>query len=194
MNQPVGVILAAGRATRMGRPKQLLEYGGTTVLGRVIDTAVASRLNRVVVVVGSYRDEIVEALQRDDVEFLTNPDPEQGNLSSLLVAAQVVAPAPILLLMGDMPGLDASVVDAHLDEFDESPAWLRVTRYTDGRGHPLLLSPELVAELDRLEGPKVLWRLTADERTRYLVVGDSMPVDIDTPADYRAALERGSPK
>jgi molybdenum cofactor cytidylyltransferase len=177
----------------MGRPKQLLPFGGTTVLGRVIDTAVASRLNRVVVVVGSYHDEIVGHLQRDDVEFLTNSDPDQGNLSSLLVASCEVAPAPILLLMGDMPGLNVAVIDAHLDMFEESPAWLRVTEYSDRRGHPLMLSSELVAQLDALEGPKVLWRLTTDERTRSLAVGESMPVDIDTPADYRGALERGSP-
>jgi len=174
----------------MGRPKQLLPYGNTTVLGQVVDTAVDSRLSRVVVVVGSYYDEVVGRLQRDDVDVVTNPDPDRGNLSSLLVASGEVAPAPILLLMGDMPGLPAAVINRHLDEFAKAPAWLRVTEYSDGRGHPLLLSSELVADLDQLHGPKVLWRLTADERTRSLVVDGPMPVDVDTPEDYQAALDR----
>ena len=190
MIHPVGVVLAAGRADRMGQPKQLLPYGDNTLLGAVIDTAIASRLKRVVVVVGSYGETIVEALHGTDVQFLTNPDPDEGNLSSLLVASHEVAPAPILLLMGDMPGLSAAVIDAHLDAHAESPAWLRVTDYSDGRGHPLMLSAALVAELDDLQGPKVLWKLLADERARSLPIDEPMPVDVDTPEDYSAALER----
>ena len=80
------------------------------------------------------------------------------------------------------------MIDAHLKAFSKSPAWLRFTEYSDRRGHPLMLSPGLVMELEDLTGPRVLWRLTADPRTRSLEVDAPMPIDVDTPEDYLEAI------
>lgn len=190
MSRPVGVILAAGLATRMGRPKQLLPYRDTMVLGSVIAAARASRIERVILVLGAYGDDVVAAVDTADVEVVHNPEPVRGNLSSLLIAVAESGDAPILLLMGDMPGVDPTVIDAQLDAWDESPAWMRITEYRDGRGHPFLLSPEFVAGLSELEGPKPLWTLTHAPATEVLVVAQPMPVDVDTPEDYGEALAR----
>ncbi len=190
MSHPVGVILAAGLATRMGRPKQLLPYRDTTVLGSVIAAARASRLERVILVLGAYRDEVEAAVDTVGVAVVHNPEPERGNLSSLLIAGAEAGDAPIVLLMGDMPGIAPAVIDAHIAAWDESPAWMRVTEYHDGRGHPFLLAPDLVAGLSELEGPKPLWALTQMPAAESLVVDEPMPVDVDTPEDYGEALAR----
>jgi len=187
--QPAGVILAAGRASRMGRPKQLLPYGSTSVLGSVIAAADTSRLERVVVVIGAYVEDVSADAALTRVEVVVNPDPDRGNMSSLLIAAEQVGDRPILLMMGDMPGLPAEVIDAHLDAWARDPASMRVTAYLDRRGHPLLLPSALVADLPNLEGLRPLWALTADPSTAILAVDGNMPVDVDTPEDYRAALE-----
>ena len=47
-----GVILAAGASSRMGRPKQLLPFGGKPLLQHVIDEALASSLDEVILVLG----------------------------------------------------------------------------------------------------------------------------------------------
>ncbi|NND02139.1 MAG: nucleotidyltransferase family protein [Acidimicrobiia bacterium] len=192
MTEPVGVVLAAGLATRMGRPKQLLPYRDGTLLGAVLSAARASRLNRICVVLGAYEAEIRQSVDFGDSTVVINPAPERGNLSSLQVAVGSVGVAPLVLLMGDMPGVDAAVIDAHVSAWEGDQAWLRTTRYTDRVGHPLMLSPELVASLDDLEGAHPLWQLVHDERTRTLTVDSPMPTDIDTPDDYDEALARDS--
>ncbi len=192
MSRPVGVILAAGSATRMGRPKQLLPYRDTTVLGSVIAAARRSRLERVILVLGAYGDEVGAAVDTDRVEVVHNPAPERGNLSSLLVAAIELGDRPVLLLMGDMPGIDPAVIDAHLDAWEESPAPMRITGYSDTAGHPFMLSPEVVGTLSELDGPKPLWALARAATTEVLAVAQPMPVDVDTPEDYGEALARDS--
>lgn len=188
MSDPVGVVLAAGLATRMGRPKQLLPYRNGSVLGAVLGAARVSRLRRVVVVLGAYEQEIRRIVPLGDVSVVVNPEPHRGNLSSLLTAATVTGGAPILLLMGDMPGVAPEVIDLHLDAWSAEPAWLRTTTYANGVGHPFMLSPDVVAKLDELAEPRPLWSLTQDGRAETLRVECDMPADIDTPDDYRDAL------
>lgn len=190
MSRPVGVILAAGLATRMGRPKQLLPYRDTTVLGSVIAAARASRLERVILVLGAYGDDVLAAVDTEGVEVVHNLQPERGNLGSLLIAVAEVGGSPVLLLMGDMPGIEPTVIDAHLDAWAESPAWMRITEYADGRGHPFMLSREFVAGLSELDGPKPLWALTQTPAAEALPFAAPMPVDVDTPEDYGEALAR----
>ena len=190
MSDPVAVILAAGRAERMGRPKQLLPYRDTTVLGAVVEAAGAAGFSRPVVVLGAYADEVRRVVDLAGCEVVVNPDPDRGNLSSLRVAAAITADAPVLLLMGDMPGIEPTVLAAHVEAHRREARWLRTTDYEDGIGHPFLLSAELMASLDDLGGSKPLWALTADERATSLEVAGPMPVDVDTPEDYEEALGR----
>lgn len=190
MTEPVGVILAAGMSTRMGQPKQLLPFGDSTVLETVVDAALCSRLQRVIVVLGAYAEDILAAADLSDVEIVVNPEPERGNLSSLRAAAAVTGGAPVVLLMGDMPGLDPATIDAHLESAAAAPTWLATTTYRDGVGHPFLLSSEIMNRLDQMEGSKPLWRLTENERATSIVVSSDMPTDIDTPDDYGEALAR----
>ena len=192
MKAAVGVILAGGLSIRMGQPKQLLPYGDGTVLDSVVDAARASKLERICVVLGAYEPEIRYTVGLHEAWTVVNPEPERGNLSSLQAAAKTVGDAAVVLLMGDMPGVEPEVIDRHLEAWSDDPAWLRTTTYADGVGHPFMLSPELIAGLDELSGPKPLWALTQDERTRTLEVSGPMPVDVDTPEDYTEALARDS--
>ena len=190
MSEPVGVVLAAGLATRMGGPKQLLPFRDSSVLETVVNAAARSLLKRVVVVLGAYAAEIQDKVDLAAVEVVVNPEPERGNLSSLRTAIGVVGEQPILLIMGDMPGITSELIDAHVTAFSADPAWLVTTTYEDGVGHPFMLSQELVGSLEELGGPKPLWQLTEDERAATLHVEGPMPTDIDTPADYGEALAR----
>jgi len=189
----VGVILAAGLATRMGSAKQSLPYGESTVLGSVIAAALASRLERVILVLGAHGNETLAAIDTAGIEVVNNPQPERGNPSSLLVATDRAGASPVLLLMGDMPGVDPAVIDAHLDAWSEHPAWMRVTEYSDGIGHPFTLSTELIDDMSSLESPKPLWAAAQSDRTEVLVIEAPMPVDIDTPEDYEDAVARDRP-
>ena len=89
-----GVVLAAGRANRMGGdlPKQLLPWNsGNTLVGHVVDTALASRLLHKVFVVTGYRAEDVAAVLMDrPVTLVTNPDWLAGQSSSVRAAVHAL--------------------------------------------------------------------------------------------------------
>src|SRR5262245_63501299 len=77
------IILAAGSASRMGRPKQLLDWGGRPLVRVVAEHALAARLDRVLVVVGAASDAVAAALAGLPVELVENPAYAEGQSTSL---------------------------------------------------------------------------------------------------------------
>ena len=77
------IILAAGGSVRMGTKKMLLPYGGMTIIEKVIENVLASGINRVVVVTGSGKDEIIKVIRRLPVEQCYNENWKEGMLSSV---------------------------------------------------------------------------------------------------------------
>jgi molybdenum cofactor cytidylyltransferase len=181
----VGVILGAGLSRRLGRPKQTLPFGDTTLLGWTVREAEASSLDRVVVVttveVEAGRAELTEPNGRD-------PSCTATSLRSGLAAAGEAD--AVMLLLGDMPGVDASVIGAVRATWEEDEPWALATEYEDGRGHPLVFSAAAVAELRAARGPKPAWRLLESnaERVGTAHVARPLPRDVDTWEDYEAVL------
>jgi len=191
MDEPVlGVVLAAGSSTRMGKPKQLLPYRGTTILETVVRAAEASQLEEVVVVVAPGFDTDTVALGR--AEWAVNPDPGEGNLSSLMAGSDNWPGQPVMVLLGDMPGVGTDLIDALLVAWDAEPGYAAIARYADGEGHPFILSDPFVASLSHYEGDKALWPLLHEEAKGEVVrfdIAANKPVDINTEEDYRQALD-----
>ena len=82
-----GIVLAAGSATRMGEPKQLLPYRGSTLLNVVIASAEASRLDHVVVVTGANAEEVGASLVTERATVIFNPDFHRASHPFLLSRA-----------------------------------------------------------------------------------------------------------
>jgi molybdenum cofactor cytidylyltransferase len=84
-----GIILAAGVSARMQRPKALLPWGHSTVVGSIIDTFLQTPLSPVVIVIREGEvGNAIRALVKDRARVVLNPDPERGMLSSLQCAAK----------------------------------------------------------------------------------------------------------
>jgi molybdenum cofactor cytidylyltransferase len=190
-----GVILAAGRSTRMGRPKTGLMLGGRTLLQHVIDNALASRLAEVVVV-----------LRADDEAGRASVDARPGaRLRAVLLAtpadqsdslrAGITALGPRIdaaaVLLADQPGIDAASIDRVIDAATRSPhAAVRPVHIHAGHrtpGHPVVLKRGLFAEVRELTG---------DQGARALLQRDAVgleeielhtaaPLDVDTPEDWK---------
>jgi molybdenum cofactor cytidylyltransferase len=187
-----GIVLAAGAAERMGEAKQLLPYQGLPLLQHVVDAAGASRLDRVVVVIGAYGDEVEAALHLAEAATVRNPGFERGNMSSLECGAALVPEAEALvLLMGDHPGVNVGVIDQMVALWRDEQPWGAVTQYSDRIGHPFLLSRAALDEAVGIGGPKLLWRLLGDDptgRVTRLLVDLPAPIDVNTPEDYDRLL------
>ena len=181
----VGVILGAGSSRRLGQPKQALPLGDTTLLGWVVREAEASSLDRVVVVA---RDGV--ATGRATVAL---PDSGDGTCSASLRSGLAKAGPcdAVLLLLGDMPGVDASVIDAVRAAWESKRPWAVVTRYDDGLGHPLVFASEALPALRALHGDKAVWKLLESEpgRVAEARVARPLPRDVDSWEDYEAVLQ-----
>jgi molybdenum cofactor cytidylyltransferase len=194
------VVLGAGRSSRMGGPNKLLaEIGGKPLVRIVVDAVLASRARPVVVVTGHQRDKVEAALAGLPVKFVHNPHFADG-LGTSLKAGIAALPADAdgaIVCLGDMPQVDAALIDRLIGAFDPDHGALVVLPTIDGkRGNPVVWSRRFFPDLMTVEG---------DVGARYLIgryteavaevplTGTAALTDVDTPealAAVRAELER----
>lgn len=186
------VVLAAGASERMGRPKLLLPFAGGTVLGATLAVVTASAVDRVVVVTGAAAEAVEASISDTHMSVVRNPDPDRGNMSSLLVGTRSDPDADAYVQVpGDMPTMTQSTIDALVDRWRSASPWAAVTAYRDRIAHPFLLSRAAIGETAHLEGPKVLWRAlveSGDERVARVAIDADAPLDVNTPDDYDALV------
>lgn len=187
----VGVVLGAGASTRLGRPKQTLPLGDTTVLGWCVRAAEASSLHRVIVVLGGAATDTAASLRLGRATTVRNDAYGTGCASSLLAGLDAAGDGidGIVMLLGDMPGVDHVVIDSVVDAWRARPSWASVAEYHGGLGHPFVFSANAFATLRTLHGDKAVWKLLdvdPDDRVRRIRVERSLPRDIDTWDDYEA--------
>lgn len=186
MSDVAALILAAGRGTRFGAsPKMLAMLDGKPLLRHVAEAALASSARPVLVVTGHRADEIARALDGLDLVIVRNPDHADGLSTSLKAGFAALPPGTqaAIVLLGDMPRVPLSLIDALAAEWREAdrPAAL-VPTYAGRRGNPVLLSRALAPEIMRLEGdtgagPLLKGRTDVGE---WLVDDAAVAHDIDT--------------
>ena len=180
MNGPVAaIILAAGASTRMGKRKAQLEYRGETFAGRLI--RIMGLFCEDVIVVDSKPETLPGA------RVIVNPDPSRGMLSSLQCGMRAVADPALAVCFTpvDYPAVRKSTVRELVEGW--SGELVRIPRYQDRRGHPVLIARPLLAEFLALppdaQAREVVHRHARD--TVYVDVDDpGILMDVDTPADY----------
>ena len=187
------VILAAGRSSRMGRPKQLEAVDGEPMVVRAVHTALQSDVAQVIVVTGAYVDAVTALLTPlleqtgDRLRLVHNPDWQTGQASSIR-AAIAALPAPIgaaLFLPTDQPFVPPVLLQQLIRAW-RSGARL-VAPLVDGqvRGAPALFDRNLWPEMLTLTGDigarPLLQKHQSDVVT--LPVSAHLLRDIDTPQD-----------
>jgi molybdenum cofactor cytidylyltransferase len=181
-----GLVLAAGGSSRLGRPKQLLPYGGATLLDAVLDTARACAFDQLLVALGGSAASVRAGVDLSGTRVVVNDAYGSGCSSSIAAAVTAVDPRAdvLVLLLGDQPGVTAGSVRALLDGRGDVP--LAVCRYDDGLGHPFAFGRELFGELRALHGDKAVWRLREQLGAAEVPIAGDVPRDVDTWADYEA--------
>ncbi|MEY2776354.1 MAG: Bifunctional protein GlmU [Pseudomonadota bacterium] len=185
------VLLAAGSASRMGnRPKSLLQLGGVPLIRRQLIALSGAGIDEVVVVLGHHRAEIEPLVQDFPVTLAVNPNPDQGQNSSLRVGLSRLNGKldAVLVALADQPLLNQQDFVDLISAFKKRPAESRVVVPTvDGLpGNPVLFEESLCAEIldggpgfgckqwqARNPGQVYQWQ-TTNRRYRQ---------DVDTPAD-----------
>lgn len=189
------IITAAGRSSRMGRPKATLPFRGSTFLGVVIDACRGDGLSPIVVAVGDDCDKLLSGNSLSDIEIVHNLDADLGPIGSIAagigilnrsVDAAVVWPV-------DQPHVRQATLSALVAAFERSRDSVVVPTFGGAGGHPVLLPRAvfplcLAAARDRSTLRDVL-RTNADRVVRLPVEDAAVINDIDTPSDYESLLE-----
>jgi molybdenum cofactor cytidylyltransferase len=176
------VVLAAGRSTRMGGPNKLLaEIAQRPLIRIAAEEALASRAKPVIVVTGHQRDHVEKVLAGLPVRLVHNPDFAQG-LGTSLRAGIAAVPADAdgaIVCLGDMPQVDAALIDRLIGAFDPDRGALVVVPTFEGkRGNPVLWSRRFFPDLTAIEG---------DVGARHLI-GRYGEAVVEVPVDGKAAL------
>jgi len=184
-----GIILAAGASSRMGRPKQLLDWGGRPLVRVAAEAALAARLAPVLVVVGHARPEVEAALVGLPLHIVANSDFAAGQSTSLRAGVAALGPqvAAAVVLLGDQPFVTAAIVERLVAAWRAGRSPIVAPDYAGQRGTPVLFDRTVFPELLAIRGDQGARALLAADPSRVQIVpfDDPRPLaDIDTPDDY----------
>jgi molybdenum cofactor cytidylyltransferase len=192
------IVLAAGLSNRMGTPKMVLPWGDKTVIEYVVCQLAEAGVEDVVVITGSTRQPVEEALKEQKVRTVFNPDYANGEM---LVSLQVgirsmqADTTAFLLALGDQPQIQSGIIGQILAAYSTFSGSLSGTQagrliipsYQMRRGHPWLVGRELWDDILNLTPPDTL-RTFIKRSTAHIqyvqVDSPSILQDLDTPEDY----------
>jgi molybdenum cofactor cytidylyltransferase len=183
-----GLVLAAGRSSRLGQPKQLLEYRGRTLLDNTLDVARSCGFDQLIVALGGAATEVRDHVDLSGCVVVDNVHYTTGCSSSIVVSLDVVDERAdgLVLMLGDQPDVDHSSVNSLVETARVQHVPIAVCNYDDGRGHPFWFSRSTFDALRELRGDKAIWKMI--ESGHWPVVDISVdgpvPLDVDTWDDY----------
>jgi len=185
------VVLAAGESKRMGRPKQVLPYGRSTILETVLDHVLASPVDGTLVVLGAAADKVAPLLAKLPVETIVNPDFRSGMLSSVQrgIRALPASARAALIFLGDQPAVGPETSGRVLAAYRVSGRGIVLPVHAGRGGHPLLIDLKYRAEVDGLSagiGLRELLVRHPDDIFRVEIDDPGVLLDIDTPEDYHS--------
>ena len=187
------VILAAGRSTRMGAVNKLLaEIGGKPLVRIAAEQVLASMAKPVIVVTGHQRERVEAALEGMPVRLVHNPDYAEGLGTSLRTGIAAVPDSAdgAIVCLGDMPQVDAPLIDRLTSAFDpERGAFVVVPTIAGKRGNPVVWSRRFFPDLMGISGDigaRYLISSYAEAVVEVPLSGDAALTDVDTPESLQA--------
>jgi molybdenum cofactor cytidylyltransferase len=191
------VVLAAGTSTRMGRAKQLLPLGGTTVLAQTIENVRSAGLDEMVLVLGASAEAIRRQLPQAllaCLKIVVNHAYGQGMASSLREGLTHVDPRSdaALIVLGDQPFIQPQTLRQIMDGYCSARAQIVIPSYQGNRGNPVLLDRSVFSEVMALEGDtgcRAIFTNHLDAILRVEVEDPGILLDIDSLEDYERSKQ-----
>jgi molybdenum cofactor cytidylyltransferase len=192
------IILAAGAATRMKRPKMLLPFGDTFILSHLLEEVKKIEPESIVLVTGKYHTEITNALEEPSLAFIHNQNWQDGMAGSIglgIAFLQKTQPDNCIIMVSDQPFLDHNLLQTLLRMREQTGKGIVAAFYEGIPGTPVLFDAKYFGELQQLKGDygakAILQRNPQDLATVDFPLGS---MDIDTPADYAAFCQKTGQK
>lgn len=194
------VVLAAGRSSRMGAiNKMIAEIGGKPLVRIAAEQALAAQTSPVIVVTGHQKEKVESALKGLNVQLVHNPNYAEGLGTSLKagIAAVPENADGAIVCLGDMPQVDAKLIDRLIAAFDPERGALVVVPTIEGRrGNPVVWARRFFPDLMAISGDVGARHLIGNYGEAVVEVavnGEAALTDVDTPESFsavKAEIER----
>ncbi|MBD2461250.1 nucleotidyltransferase family protein [Oscillatoria sp. FACHB-1407] len=183
------LILAAGASTRLGQPKQLLDYQGKPLIQHMAEVAIASGGQPVGVVLGAYAAAIAPHLINLNIHLTHNAHWQTGMASSIRCGLQQVLQLAsdleaIVLMVCDQPFVTSHLIQQLMTGYQTSNSLIIASEYEDTLGVPALFDKTLFPELMTLSGDRGARSLMRQYRSYCMSIAFAQgAIDLDTPHD-----------
>jgi xanthine dehydrogenase accessory factor len=188
------IVLAAGESKRMKQQKLLMPYQGKTIIERVVDTAICSKAENILVVLGSDKKNVEKKINHPKVLTVENKNFKEGMLSSIRCGINSI-PGHVkasIIQLGDQPMVKTEVIDNLIGTYKNGQKGIIIPTFEGKRGHPILLDLKFRKEINSLDSETGLRGLLfnhPEEIQEVEVNSDDILKDIDTPEDYQKELK-----
>jgi len=152
MGEIWAIILAAGESRRMGFPKMLLTFKGRTMIENVISHVAESKADKIIVVIGAYKEEMIEEIDKLAVNYCYNDNYKEGMLSSVQCGFRNLPSdyKAVLIFQGDQPLITRNSINKVIDAYFSSQNGIVIPVYNGKRGHPLLIDRKYKDEIAKI--------------------------------------------
>ncbi len=192
-----GVVLAAGMSTRMGKSKLLMDLGGTILLARVVEAALASELEKLILVLGHEAEKVKASLDalipNQRLSIVVNERYREGMASSLQAGLREVQAkySSVMFLLGDQPFVDTAAINLLLHRFWESDKDICVPMQGNSRGNPVTFTCRFYDGIFGIRGDRGAREIVRNHPDNVLFVEIDDPLcfmDIDDAEDAEKLL------
>jgi len=183
------ILLAAGSSTRMGEPKQLMDYRGKPLVRHAVDTALASACRPVIMVLGANAGAISAVVRDLPVETVENSRWSEGMGTSIQAGVRVAAEREldgVILALADQPLVTAEIYDRLAAQHEITRKPIVTSEYAGTVGVPVLFAKEYFPHLLALQpeqGCKGVILRHASSALR--IACPEAEIDVDTPVDFQ---------
>jgi len=185
------IVLAAGRSSRFGRPKALARTVQATFIAQILQALADAGVPETVVVTRPADDELEREVARSGARarIVVNPDPDRGQLSSLLAGLDAIdrpGTDGAIVLLVDMPLVSSAAIRRVMDASQSSSAPIVRATHSGRHGHPVVFKRDTFDALRRADPSLGAKAVVHAMRVEDVEVEDRGVVeDVDTPEDYR---------
>lgn len=195
----VGILLAAGLSTRMGEPKQLLPFKGSTIIETVVNNMLQAKFQEVIVVIGHCADKIQPLLNQLPVKIVVNPNYHEGMLTSAQEGIRSIKhnntcnQSSFSIMLVDQPQITSKLIDIVIDAYGHTDKGIVLPSYNYRRGHPVIFHHKYADDILALDtdsgGVRSLFNKYSQDIHYVDVDTDAVLRDIDYREDYKMALK-----
>jgi len=195
MGKICAVILAAGESKRMGYPKMLLPFNGSTMLECVIANISQSRIDKIIIVLGAEKESLIQLAKKLTIEYYYNENFKEGMLSSVQCGFRNLPEdcSACIVFQGDQPLITHVVIDAIIKAYLATHKGIVIPVYKKKRGHPILIDIKYRKNIDKLNpaiGLRALPSLFSDDVLEVETQGPGILRDFDTYQQYMKGINQ----